>query len=81
MKLYDAFEGWIDSLKDYPENYSIEGLKDYLCNGCNMTIDMPHEEMIKLYTPIREMINKGQIPGTHDWHELESAINEIEIKL
>ena len=75
-ELINGIDGWIDSLKEYPENDSANGLFEYLANGCNIVISLNHAYLIyRLRTLFNYVISQG-IQTQKDFEfELEMLID------
>lgn len=72
--LINGINGWIDSLKEYPDNDSVSGLFEYLSNGCNLVISLNHCKLIyELKHLYRILVDRGAA----NWKDFEVSLEVL----
>lgn len=73
-ELINGIEGWIESLKENPDNDSPTGLFDYLSDGCNVIISLNHADLIcDLHDLYRLLVGQSG----YNWTDFKLSLEKL----
>lgn len=73
-ELIDGIEGWIESLKENPDNDSPTGLFEYLSDGCNVIISLNHADLIwDLHVIYRVLVGQSG----YNWTDYKLSLEKL----